>query len=590
MTTLLATGRRRLLLAAVLSATTYGCGIALMGCAAWLLSRAAEHPAASTLALVAVAVRALGLGRGLSRYAERLVGHDATLRVVADVRVSVFSALARGRATPRSGDVLSTVVTDVDAVQDLWLRIAIPAAAAVLASAASVAACLWWSTAAGLALLLGLGSSLVVVPTLAFLISRRETGVAEQRASYQVQVVDVLQGCADLTVLGELPTALAQVAEAAAGLAAVDRQASLRWGLLTAVTGVLQTATVLGVAAVALPAVHNGSLPRVALAVLVLVTLASFEPIAALAESGSLLPRTAGALRRLSGLLDAPTLRNWADAPADAMPHLRGVEVSYGRSPVLDGVDLELRPGRCVALVGSNGAGKSTLLRVLTGALVPDRGNALIGAAEISALDDAQRAGHVVLAEQEAHLFATSVADNLRIAKPTATDAELMVVLETVGLQRWFDALPKGWETPLGERGSRVSGGERNRLCVARALLSPAPVLLLDEPTEGLDQSAAAALLRSIIGANRHRALLLVTHHKAALALADEVLVLSGGVLASERSGNEEDAVTRRSPATTRGTSDPGAGGRPEATFRHDGEKSRGAERPEHESRRVATG
>ncbi|MBC7678026.1 MAG: thiol reductant ABC exporter subunit CydC, partial [Pseudorhodobacter sp.] len=460
---LFAGGRGRLWTGALLSAATSGCGIALMGCAAWLLSRAAEHPSASALALVAVAVRALGLSRGLARYAERLVGHDATLRVVADLRVDVFRALAQSGAPTRTGEVLSTVVADVEAVQDLWLRCLVPAAAAALVTGATVLAVLWWSTAAALVLLSGLSCALLIVPALAAVAATKEHSLAAQRSGLQVQVLDVLHGCAELTVLGALPSALDAADRAAAVLARVDRRAGLRAGALTAVSGVVQAATVLGVLAVALPAVRTGALPRVDLAVLVLVALASFELMAPLVEAGALLPRTWGALQRLSAARAVPVRPQVADVPAGGAVRLRGVEASYGRGAVLRDVDLDLGPGRCVVVTGPSGSGKTTLLQVLSGALVPDRGQALVDGTEVSSLDDVQRSRHVVLAEQEAFLFAATLRDNLRVARPEASDDVLLQALRDVGLDAWFGQLPRGWDTPVGERGSQVSGGERTR-------------------------------------------------------------------------------------------------------------------------------
>ena len=550
MTRLLLSGWRRLLLAVVLAATTSACGTALLGCAAWLLSRAAEHPAPSVLALVAVLVRALGLGRGVSRYAERLVGHDAALRVVAGLRVAVFAALVRSPVAVSSGDVLSTVVTDVEAVQDLWLRCLIPFAAAVLVSGVSVGAVLWWSTSAGLVLLAGLGLSVVLLPALSALGSLREAGVAAARARHQELVLDVLHGCADLTVLGALPVALAQAAAGAEALAAVDRRAARRAGGLALVAGSLQAATVVAVLAVSLPAVRDGSLPRVALAVLVLVGLASFEPVTPLVEAGALLPRTCGALRRTARLLAVPVTIPLAAAPTTpGVVELRGVGASYGRGEVLRNVDLRLQVGECVVVTGASGAGKSTLLGLLAGALAPSSGQALLGGVPTCELDELARSEQLVVAEQQAHLFAGSVRDNLRIGRPDATDAELLEALEVVALDPWFHGLPLGWETKVGERGSRVSGGERTRLGVARALLAQAPVLLLDEPTEGLDQQAADALLRRIIAGNRHRAVLIATHRLGGAEAADRVLVLKDGRLRSaghDRRGVRVAAMGRR--------------------------------------------
>lgn len=537
---LLGTGRghgRRLLLAGLLAATTSACAVALMGFSAWLISRAAEHPSASALTLAAVAVRAFGLGRGVARYAERLVGHDATLKAVADLRVAVFQALVRRSDTPlRSGEALSGVVADVEAVQDLWLRCAIPAIAATVVSAASVAACWWWLPQAGWVLLGGLLVSLLVVPVLAVGAVRGESALADLRADYQVQALDVVHGCADLLVFGDLSRTRGSAEAAARRLAELDRRAAWRGALVSALTTVLQGATVLGVLAVSLPAVESGGLSRVGLAVVVLVALASFEVVLPLPEAGALLPRTLGAARRLALLLDG-VLEGVRDERTAVVGsgatslQVRGVRVSYPQAsgPALEDIDLDLRPGRCVAVVGPSGAGKSTLLRVLSGQLVPEAGTARMGGVDLGSIGETELARHVVLAEQEAHLFDASLRDNLRLARPGADDRELAAAADLAGLGAWIEGLPQAWDTPVGERGGRVSGGERRRLSVARALLSDAPVVLLDEPTEGLDAAAADALVRRVVAARRDRALLLVTHRLAALDEVDEVIVLDRG-------------------------------------------------------------
>lgn len=533
---LLARGRghgQLLLLSALLSALTFLCAVGLMGVSAWLISRAAEHPEASALTLAAVAVRALGLGRGVSRYADRLVGHDVTLKVVADLRVAVFQALVRRKEdSTRSGELLSAVVVDVEAMQDLWLRCLIPFAAAVIVSAASVVACWWWVSSAGLVLLLGLISSLVVVPVLSAAIGRRESALAGRRADYQVQVLDIVQGCADLLVCGDLPRAVASAEQAAAGLADVDRRSARRSALVSAVTTVLHGGTVVGVAAVAVPAVQDGRLPRVGLAVVVLIAMAAFEPITLLVDAGALLPRTWGAARRLAALLEAPDEEGTGVVHGDPdTVRARSVRVRYPNAlhPALEGIDLDLTPGRAIAVVGPSGAGKSTLLRVLTGQVVPESGKALLGTTALCSVESEQRARYVVLAEQEAYLFDASIRDNLRIARPGASELELAAAAELAGLGGWIEELPQGWDTPLGERGGRVSGGERKRLSVARVLLSEAPVVLMDEPTEGLDPDAADALIRRVIAASRQRALLLVTHRLTVLDEVDEVIVLDHG-------------------------------------------------------------
>ncbi len=251
-----------------------------------------------------------------------------------------------------------------------------------------------------------------------------------------------------------------------------------------------------------------------------------------LVDAGALLPRSWGAAARLSVLLDRPAQSSTVEVEGDpSQIQLRQVQVRYPGVwlPALQQLDLDLRPGRCVAVVGPSGAGKSTLVRLLVGQLVADHGVACLGSTDLAGLGHAEISRHIVLAEQEAYLFDTSLADNLRLARPSASAQDLRRAVELAGLAEWVDSLPEGMGTPVGERGCRVSGGERKRLSVARALLSAAPVLLLDEPTEGLDPAAADGLVRRICSASPDRAVLVITHRLAALEAFDEVVVLDHG-------------------------------------------------------------
>lgn len=520
-----------LLLAVLLGALTSLSAVGLMGCAAWLLSRAAEHPEPSSLALAAVAVRALGLTRGLARYGERLAGHGAVLTVVADLRVAVFEGLLPRDTPGGSGDALAAVVDDVEAVQDLWLRCLLPWASAAVTAAACVAAVAWALPSAGLVLLAGLGTALTAVPAGGAALARREQAVASLRAAHLAQVLDVVHGCADLTAAGALPAALADAEATGEALAGLDRRAARRGAALAALGTALQGLTVLGVAVLGVQAVQDGRLARTTLAVLVLVALSSFEAVAGLADAGALLPRTRGAAARLLPLLSTPSSPPAAPVPGAGPLLLAAAGATHPGAdrPALRDVDLALVPGRSVAVVGPSGAGKSTLLALLAGQLRPDRGQALLGGVPVADLDEAVRAARVVLAEQQAHLFDATVLDNLRVARPGATAAEVQQALRTAGLDDWVASLPEGLGTRVGERGARLSGGERRRLAVARALLSQAPVLLLDEPTEGLDPAAADALVGRLLSAARDRVLVVVTHRWAALDAFDEVLVVDGG-------------------------------------------------------------
>ncbi len=520
---------RRLSGAAVLGALTSLSTVALMGLSAWLISRAAQHPSPSSLTLAAVGVRALGLSRACCRYGERLLGHSAALRAVADLRVSVFTSLARGeQARRRSGDALSTVVDDVDAVQDLTVRCLLPLAGAVVVLVSTTLFCALLLPSAAVVLAMGLTATLVLVPVAGALGSRHDVHLAERRSAYQVEVLDLVAGCADLVVCGAVPATLARVEALAEELSVAERRRSHASALVSVLGPALQGLTVLAVITVTLEAVQRGDLSPVQLAVLVLVALAAFEPFLVLGEAGSLLPRTAGAARRLAALL----VRTPAHVPLvtveDVTVRLKRASYSYPGSPrpaVME-ADLELAPGSRVAVVGGSGAGKSTLLRLLAGQLTPDVGSARIGPWALGTLSEVVRARHVIVVEQDAHLFDATLRDNVLIGRPLAGADELAAVAVEADLDRWLAALPEGWGTRAG---ARVSGGERKRLCVARGLLSRPDVLLLDEPTEGLDPVAADAMLRRLVAHAGDHALLVVTHRLAALEGFDEVVLLEGG-------------------------------------------------------------
>jgi len=522
----LSSPRRRLVAqAVVLSVLSQLSATALLAVSAWLLSRAAEHPAASALTLGAVAVRTLSLTRALSRYGERLASHDAALRRTADLRVAAYSALRR-QPPSRAAEALGTVLGDVDAAQDLLLRSRLPALSAVVvvAACATVVGVLLptalWLVVPGLAL------GLLVVPLLALRAGRGEVVLVQRRADLQVSAVELLRTGAELSVLGLADDRLAEAAWRGEELARVERRAAW-WGVLPAwVAGAVQAFVTAGVALLGARAVADGALARVDLAVVVLVTLAAFEPLAGLRDAAARLPRLLPPVRRLAGLLVVPGEQPSTREPR--RPELRLVGAGL-HTPALHDLDLRVVRGLHVGLVGPSGAGKTTVLSLLAGRLAPDRGAALLGDVPLARLDEAVRSRYVVLAEQQPFLFTASLRDNLRVARPDATDEQLRQVLAVVGLGSWLDGLPGDLDTAVGELGDQLSGGQRTRVGVARALLSPAPFVLLDEPTEGLSPGEGAALVRDVLRTCHDRGVVLVTHRPEELAEVDRVVLVRDG-------------------------------------------------------------
>ncbi|MFE9255825.1 thiol reductant ABC exporter subunit CydC [Streptomyces sp. NPDC006879] len=565
--------------------------VTLMGVAAWLIARAAEHPLMGALSVAIVAVRALAVTRGLFRYGERLAGHDAALRAVATLRRRVFGALAARPArldapALRDADTASRLVADVDLVQDALLRVAIPACSALLVCVGAVTAAACVSMPAALALALGLAAAGLLLP-MATARSARRAGLraGALRAELAVRAVDILDGAADLRAFGAAEQETTRAADTARRLRAHDRGTALMSALSAAVLTVLQGATVLAVAVVC-----AGEVPRVWAVALPLLALASFEPLAPLPAAAQLLSPLTESARRVAELLDPsappgfepqssrsadparvrgtvrgplPAARRGPDpavlraggrlAPAgwkaasgatpspDAAPaHLtvRDLRVRYrpDAPPALRGVDLDLPPGRRIALVGASGSGKSTLLAALTRLVVPYQGHVLLGGQDLAGVPEATLRRTVSGSLQDAHVFHTSIRNNLLPARPGASDAALLEALGRAGLAEWVRALPEGLDTYTGSDGERLSGGQRRRLLLARALLAAPPVLLLDEPTEGLDPATADAVLHDVTaGAEETGAsLVLVTHRLRGLAELpglDEVLVMADGRL-----------------------------------------------------------
>jgi ATP-binding cassette, subfamily C, bacterial CydC len=530
----------RLIGAGLLAAGTELAGLALMATATWLLVTAAGQPPLFTLTVAIVAVRALAIGRGALRYTERLAGHDAVLRMLTDVRARVFAALA-GRPSPltRSGDSLSQLVSDVDAVQDLMLRVVVPGAAAVTVGVLAIVGAALIAPTAGLVLAAGLLVAGCALPLLAVRVTRRTADqVAPLRAALAADTVDLTHGAADLAAFGATRAAVGQAAERVTALAATERRLALLGGAVDAAGAAVSGVTTAAVVAVALAADVRGVL----VGVLAVGTLAAVESVLALVAAARRWAEIRVSLSRLSQHLDvevAPVEPERGEVTGHLS--LRGVSVRYrdGAPLALSDMDLDVAPGSRVAVVGPSGAGKSTLVGVLAGFVAPDSGTALLDGRPIAEYGPPPPVTGLLA---EAYVFHATVRDNLLLGRPDAGEPELAAACAAAGLLDWVQEQPDGWDTVVGEDGGQLSGGQRQRLALARALLAAPAVLVLDEPTEGLDPAAAGAVLDSALAATAGRSVILVTHRLHGLASFDEILVLDAGRVV-QRGRHEELAA-----------------------------------------------
>ncbi|MFJ7075226.1 thiol reductant ABC exporter subunit CydD [Streptomyces sp. NPDC098781] len=533
--------RGRLVLALLLGSLALGSAVGLMATSGWLISRASQQPPVLYLMVAVTATRAFGIGRAVFRYAERLVSHDAVLRMLADTRVAVYRRLERlapaGLRRTRRGDLLSRLVADVDALQDYWLRWLLPAASATAVSAGAVGFTAWLLPEAGAVLAVGLLAAGVGVPLVTGTVARRaERRLAPARGVLATRVTDLLSGTAELTVAGALSSRTAEARRADGALTRIASRAATATALGDGLIALISGLTVAGAALVGAQAVADGRLGGVTMAVVVLTPLAAFEAVLGLPLAVQYRQRVRKSAERVHEVLDAPEPVREPErprqAPASPFPvAVRGLSARHAGQDrdALDGLDLTLAEGRRIAVVGPSGSGKTTLAQVLLRFLDADGGSYTLGGVDAVALDGDEVRRFVGLCAQDAHLFDSSVRENLLLAKREATEDELRDALRRARLLDWADGLPDGLDTLVGEHGARLSGGQRQRLALARALLADFPVLVLDEPAEHLDLPTADALTADLLAATEGRTTLLITHRLAGLEAVDEVVVLDEG-------------------------------------------------------------
>ncbi|WDO07384.1 thiol reductant ABC exporter subunit CydD [Streptomyces murinus] len=533
--------RGRLGLALVLGSLALGSAVGLMATSGWLISRASQQPPVLYLMVAVTATRAFGIGRAVFRYAERLVSHDAVLRMLADTRVAVYRRLERlapaGLRDARRGDLLTRLVADVDELQDYWLRWLLPASVALLVSGATVGFTAWLLPEAGAALAVGLLAAGAGVPLVTAAAARHtERRLAPARGELATRVTDLLTGTAELTVAGALPARTGAAKRADGTLTRIASRAAAVTALGDGLTALVSGLTVTAMALFGVQAVAAGRLGGVALAVVVLTPLAAFEAVLGMPLAVRYRQRVRRSAERVREVLEAPEPVREPERPrpAPATPFplvLKGLAARHEgqHGEALTGLDLTLERGRRIAVVGASGSGKTTLAQVLLRFLDPRSGSytlAGVNAPELSG-DEVRRL--VGLCAQDAHLFDSSVRENLLLARKGATEAELRGALARARLLDWVDGLPDGLDTLVGEYGARLSGGQRQRLALARALLADFPVLVLDEPAEHLDLPTADALTADLLAATEGRTTLLITHRLVGLDEVDEVLVLDAG-------------------------------------------------------------
>lgn len=534
-----------LILACFLGAAGLGATIALGATAAWLIARASQMPPVLYLEVAVVSVRFFGISKAVFRYLERLASHKLGVSGMTTLRTNLYKTLSYSDtariASLRRGDILDRMGTDVDNIGDFVVKSLLPAMVAAIVGIITVVGISLVDWRAGLFLALGLLLSGLVGP----LFTIRATRISQQRETQsRAQISEVamtmVDGAAQITVDGQTQQVLSGLSKLEDQLYEAKDSSAKPAALAEAIDVFGMLMAVIMAAYFGISAVNHQSIPEVMLAVLALTPLSAFEGTAQLGPAAQQLVISATSAVRIMNMLPAQEqVKTTEEDEQPSTPRNRNTSsileakdlaIGWPGGPVVaEGINLRLEPGNHLAIVGQSGIGKTTLLYTLAGLLKPVSGSVKIDGVDIFSLPRIRAAASFVITPEDAHIFETTILENLRVANGQLSAKEGEELLKEAGLGQWISSLPDGLETELGSGATTISGGERRRILLARAMAAKAPLLALDEPGEHLDAETADALLRDLLNASnkeQKRGVILVTHRLTPLDQADKVFIM----------------------------------------------------------------
>ncbi|WP_019421271.1 thiol reductant ABC exporter subunit CydC [Paenibacillus sp. OSY-SE] len=537
------------------------CAGSLMFTSGYLISKSALRPENILMVYVPIVlVRTFGIGRAAVHYIERLVGHDAVLRILSSMRVRLYRMLEPQalfiRSRFRTGDILGMLADDIEYLQNVYLRTVFPSIIAVVMYVVCIAALGWFDVPFALLMALYLLIIVFVLPWISLLVTRtKQKQVKQERNRLYQKLTDAVLGMSDWVISGRSPQFVASYETDEAAVARVD--GTLRgWARWRTFIG----QCVVGLAVVSMAywagqQAADGHISVTLIAAFTLVVFPLMDAFLPVSEAVEKIPQYQDSLERLGKIQDSSSLT--AGSAEQAVPaevlrtaetnaHITMDEVRYRYDAAdawtIDGISMDIPQGKKIALIGRSGAGKSTLLKLIQGAVVPGQGSVAINSVPASAYGEAIPRVISVL-NQSPHLFDTTVANNIRLGQRDASDEDIRRVAKQVRLDALIDSLPAGYDTPMLETGQRFSGGERQRIALARILLQDTPVVILDEPTVGLDPRTERELLATMFETIQGKSLVWITHHLVGVEQMDEVIFIENGKI--EMRGSHADLMER---------------------------------------------